>query len=212
MRPSARVARAISAHQLARQRELVGAAAICALAVRRRPAAARCRRGRRWPGRGCRRSAARSCARASRARGASRSWLSAAKPTQYGPLRQRRHGGEDVGVLGQLEGGGDLPPPLFLILCSDSVGGAPVGHRGGGDEHVVPRAPAAAPRRASAARCLHVDARHAARRGQVHRAGDQRDLGAGLGRRARDREAHLAAGQVGDAAHRVDRPRRSGRR
>ena len=42
-----------------------------------------------------------------------------------------------------------------------------------------------------------------ARRGQVHRAGHQRDLGAGLLRRAGDGKTHLAAGMVGDAAHRV---------
>ena len=40
---------------------------------------------------------------------------------------------------------------------------------------------------------------------EAHRAGDQRDVGAGLGGGARDREAHLAARAVGEAAHRIDR-------
>ena len=48
--------------------------------------------------------------------------------------------------------------------------------------------------------------------GSVDRAADQRHLGAGRGRRARDRVALLAGGAVGDVAHRVDRlVRRAGR-
>ena len=46
--------------------------------------------------------------------------------------------------------------------------------------------------------------RHVARRRQAHRAGDQSHRCTGLLRRARDGKAHLAAGQVGDAPHRVD--------
>ena len=45
------------------------------------------------------------------------------------------------------------------------------------------------------------------RRGCRHRrrAADDRHLGAGLGRRPREREAHLARARIGDAAHGVDR-------
>ena len=97
---------------------------------------------------------------------------------------------------------GTRPLPSFLILCSPQQPAAsrpPPRWR----RNIVLRAPAAAPRRASAAR-WHVDAPHMARRGQVHGAGHQRHLGAGLLRRTRDGKAHLAAGQVGDAAHRID--------
>ena len=51
----------------------------------------------------------------------------------------------------------------------------------------------------------HVDAAHVARRRERDRAGDQRDVGAGLGGGAGDREAHLAARAVAEAAHRIDR-------
>jgi hypothetical protein len=54
-------------------------------------------------------------------------------------------------------------------------------------------------------RALHIDAAHAVRRGQRGRAGHQHHVGAGFARRARDRIAHLARGQIGDAAYRVDR-------
>ena len=50
-----------------------------------------------------------------------------------------------------------------------------------------------------------------ARRGERRRAGDERHVGARLGGRLREREAHLARARVGDAAHRVDRlERRAG--
>ena len=42
------------------------------------------------------------------------------------------------------------------------------------------------------------------RRGQMHGAGDQRDLRARQARRARNGKAHLAAGAVGEAPHEVD--------
>ena len=50
----------------------------------------------------------------------------------------------------------------------------------------------------------HIHAGHAARRGQAHRPGHQRDLGAGLVGGPGHGKTHLAAGQVGDAAHRVN--------
>jgi hypothetical protein len=68
-----------------------------------------------------------------------------------------------------------------LIFCAPTAcGGAPVGHRSGGDEHVVLRRQRQH-RIVHLLRALHVDAAHAARRGQVHRAGHQGDVGAGLG-------------------------------
>jgi hypothetical protein len=51
---------------------------------------------------------------------------------------------------------------------------------------------------------FNVDAGHAARRGQAHRAGHQGHIGAGFTGCARNGKTHLAARQVGDAAHRVD--------
>jgi hypothetical protein len=52
-------------------------------------------------------------------------------------------------------------------------------------------------------RALHADALHAER--HRYRAGHQHHLGAGFARGARHGVAHLARGQIGDAAHRVDR-------
>ena len=50
----------------------------------------------------------------------------------------------------------------------------------------------------------HIAALRAARGGQAHRAGHQADLGAGFVRGPGQGKTHLAAGQIGDAAHRVD--------
>ena len=131
-----------------------------------------------------------------------RSSVSAAKPTQYGFLRQPGHRGEDVGVLGQRERR-RRGAAVFLDLALRVAGGAPIGHRGGGHEHVLRRRQRQH-RVVHLLRAGHVDAAHVARRRQVHRPGHQRDLGTGFLRRTCDGEAHLAAGQVGDAAHRVD--------
>ena len=51
---------------------------------------------------------------------------------------------------------------------------------------------------------LHINALYAIRRGQVHGASNQRNVGAGLLRCASQGKAHFAAGSVGDATYRVN--------
>ena len=117
--------------------------------------------------------------------------------------RRLGHSGEDVGVFGESELR-HVARPVFLDLVFASAVGPPVGHGGRGDEYVGElglrlRGVQHVLRR------FHVDACHPARRGQAHRPCDQRDVGAGFARRPCNGETHLAAGQVGDAAHRIDR-------
>ena len=79
----------------------------------------------------------------------------------------------------------------------------PIGHRRRGDEDR--RFVGEQGRRVEhLLRRLHIHALHATRRGQMHRTGDQSDLGTGIARRAGNGKAHLAARQIGDAAHRID--------
>ncbi len=112
-------------------------------------------------------------------------------------------GRQDVGVLHEGERR-DGSRAVLLDLARGGFRRAPVrdgsrrhedgrlrGERGAGLQH-VPRG-------------AHVHAAHATRGRQVHGAGDQIHLGARLAGRTRDGEPHLAARQVGDAAHRVDR-------
>lgn len=53
-------------------------------------------------------------------------------------------------------------------------------------------------------RAGHVDTRDAASGRQGNRAADQRDVGASVTGRSGDGQAHFAAGEIGDAAHRID--------
>ena len=116
--------------------------------------------------------------------------------------RQPRHGCQDVGVLGQLEYRRGLLATLLDLVVVEA-GRPPVGHGRGGDEDVVLHR-CRQHGVGHLLRAQHVDALHVARRRQVHGAGHQGDGRAGLLGRAREGETHLAAGQVGQATHRVD--------
>ena len=111
-------------------------------------------------------------------------------------------GGQQIRVFHKAQGRRQAAA-VFFHLLRGHFGGAPVGHGGGGNQHI-----------GSLQRGLqgglhlqgrfHIHPRHAMRRGQVHGAGDQRDLRARQARRARNGKAHLAAGAVGEAPHGVD--------
>ena len=194
---------AISATSWRAERQLVGARQL-ALAAARRPASARCRRGRRSRARGWRRSAARSCVRQLLARmvraGRCSRRRSRRRTAASAGARPRR------GCRGSRPARSSAPPALraFLIFAS-----ATPATRQSATAAVATKTSLAGAA-ASIASCISTAVvtsmrRHAARRGQVHRAGDQGDVGAGLGGGACDREAHLAARAVGQAAHRIDR-------
>ena len=124
--------------------------------------------------------------------------------------RGMRHRGQDVGILDKRQRG-HVARTVLLDLLVTGMGRSPVGHRGRGDEN---RGAVGHFRRRieHLLRRLHIEALHAARRGQMHRAGNQRDLGTGRACGTRHRKAHLAARVIGDAAHRVNGlERRSGR-
>ena len=115
-----------------------------------------------------------------------------------------RHGGEDVRVLGQLELGAPCPPS-FLIFCSDSRAGRQSATAAVATNTSRAAPPAAAPRRAS--RCAVVTSMRRTPRGVGRCTGPATSVTSAPASRAARAigEAHLAARQVGDAAHRVDR-------
>ena len=173
--------------QLARERRACRRAAARARRARR-PASARCRR---WPkvagprlptisGTFLRLDASRARARAgrrSRRRSRRRTAASAGA----------RDGGEDVGVLGQLERRRGLLAVL-LDLAARRARPARQSATAAVATKTSCRGAAASTASCISAARVDVDAAHAARRRQVHRAGDQRDVGAGLGApRARSR-------------------------
>ncbi len=125
------------------------------------------------------------------------------KPDAVWPPACRQPGdrGEDVGVLGHLEGGHPARAVLLDLLLGHRDR-PPVGHRRRGDEQLA----RLRPRQHGLVhlqRAAHVDALDTRRCGQGHRSGHERDLRTGLGAGPSDRKAHLAARQVGDPAHRV---------
>ena len=131
------------------------------------------------------------------------SWLSAAKPTQYGCSGSAATAARMSGFSVSSKLGSSRPRRLLDLLRRD-LRRPPVGHCGRGHEHVVPGRQRTSRRRASAARCARrCESPRAAWPG--HRPGHQRHARTGLERGARNGKAHLAARQVGDAAHRVDR-------
>ena len=133
---------------------------------------------------------------------ASRSSVSAAKPTSIWPGRLRRaEPGEDVGRRLEHDLGGG--PSSFLSLLSAATTGPEVGHGGGHDDDVGCSAASARSRPASG-RGLHRDQLDAGRRRSVDR-GHQRHLGAPADGRGGDGVALLARRAVGDDPHRVDR-------
>ncbi len=109
-------------------------------------------------------------------------------------------GREDVGIFDELQR--RRPACRFLIFCRSAVRRASRRPR----RRRSRRRPAAPfpPRPASAAR-FPLDDGHARRIGQIDRAGDQHDIGAGGGCRRGNGVALFARGAVGDVAHRIDR-------
>ena len=79
----------------------------------------------------------------------------------------------------------------------------PIGHRRGGDEDLGVGL-LSQHRLVHVSGAAHVQALHATRRLKRHGARNQGHLGARFAGRSRDGKPHLAAGEVGDAAHRVD--------
>ncbi len=130
------------------------------------------------------------------------SCVSAAKPmTRPGRrLAGLGHGREDVGVLGEPQGG---RRSVLLDLLRRGVGDAPVGD-GSGEDRDIDRQRGLA-RRQHVPRALDPDEPDAGRVGLVAWPGDENRLGAERGERGGDGVALLARGAVGDVAHGVDR-------
>ena len=109
-----------------------------------------------------------------------------------GVLRERKRGHVGVALL------------LQLVLCR--LCHTPIGNSGDGNEDVVLcRIQFVHDGVVHLLGGLHIDAQYARRGVLMARPGDERDFRAGLRCSAGQRKAHLAAGQVRDAAHRVDR-------
>ena len=129
-------------------------------------------------------------------------WLSAAKPTHSGGLGSAATSARMSGLRTSSIGGGAV---FLLDLVVGGGGRAVVGNGGDADEHIC-----ALRTNTFHDFCVHferaddIDAGNAGRRGQGDRAADERDGGARSARSAGDGKAHAAAGQIGDAAHRVD--------
>ena len=132
--------------------------------------------------------------------------LSAAKPTQNGALRQRaRRAARMSGFSTSVERRHALPCVLLDLVARRRSATRQSATAAVATKTSLRRRRRPSPRRASRARSSTSMRRTPARRRERDRAGDERDVGAGLGGGARDREAHLAARPVGEAAHRIDR-------
>ena len=124
---------------------------------------------------------------------ASRSSVSAAKPTTMRRPLSPTDLGEDVGVAHQLEREPRAVGAVLACLILRGLGrrGPVVGHRRRQDRDVA-RGSAREHGVAHLERALDVDAPHAGRRRERDGPGDEHDLGAAPRRLLGDREAHLA--------------------
>ena len=122
-----------------------------------------------------------------------------------GPLRRRQRAPPRPGCRGSRSSSklGASFLPSFLILCSSSCAG-----RQSATAAVATKMSCAGAAGSTASNicCALVTSMRRTPRGVGRCTGPATSVtcGAGLGGGARDREAHLAAAQVGDAAHRVD--------
>ncbi len=157
-------------------------------------------RARGWP-----RSAARPCAPASRARGAPGRGSRRRSPRTRGAAAAGRRA-----TVARMSGFSvklqrrRAAAAVLLDLVLGAGRGAPVGHGGGGDEDVVPRRLGQHGVEHLHARCCTSMRRTPRGVGRCTGPATSVTARAGLGGGARDRKTHLAAGVVGDAAHRVD--------
>ena len=96
-----------------------------------------------------------------------------------------------------------MPAAVFFDFLRRRAGHAPIGHCSGGDEHAGLLDTGHDSLRHLLGRA-HIHTAHTAGGGQAHRPGHQCDLGASLVRSPGHGKTHFAAGQIGDAAHRVN--------